>query len=379
MAVFGVDAAVELLKDYLLPAYRYQANDQSDILLAQFERDSQSVEGRQIVMALRFGRSGGTGNRADTVDDTGLPTANARKGKQAKWETKNLVGVMHLTDKLMKAAKTSAGAFANLLQAETEALSTDTKDMMSRQVYGDGTGKLATITAAAWAANVLTLTVDDVRYFAEGMFLDVIDLSAAPDAPLANGTGLEVTLVDDVANQVQLTAAVDISAAIQVANDYLVQSGNLNLELTGLASVFTLDSSLYGIDRSLNKWLNPNQIAVNAAISEVLIQKGIDKAWRRAGNRINLLSTDDGTARAYQNLLSAQKQIVNSLELKGGWKALAYVSRDGEVPLTVGKYAPAGKIRLLSSENWKLYQMEDWDWLDQSGSIFRPVGLGYKA
>lgn len=379
MPDYGIEAAVELLKEYLLPAYRNQTNNEADVLLAQFERDSQSVEGYDIVMALRHGRSGGVGNRLDTVDEAGLPKANPRKGKKAKWQTKNLVGVMEITDKLMKAARSNQGAFANLLQADIEALTTDAKDTLSRQVYTDGTGKLATITAVAWAAGVLTLTLDDIRFFAEGMYLDVIDASAAPDAVLANGSQLEITGVDDTTSQITVTAAVDISAAIQANADYVVQAGNLNMEMTGMGAVFTPNTTIYGIDRATNKWLNPNSIAINGTIREDAIQAGIDKSWRRTGAKINLASTDDGTARGYQVLLTAQKQIVNTLDLKGGFKALAYVSRDGEIPLTVGKYAPAGKIRLLSSENWKMYELDDWDWLSKGGSMFRPVGLGYRA
>lgn len=37
------------------------------------------------------------------------------------------------------------------------------------------------------------------------------------------------------------------------------------------------------------------------------------------------------------------------------------------------KYAPNGKLRALSRKNWKMYEMDDWNWLDEDGAVLSRV------
>ena len=162
MAFNNMQAAQEALKLFYLPGLKEQLNLANPIL-AMIERDTESVVGSEIRMALRHGRSGGIGNRAD---DGLLPIPNARKTKQAKWETKNIFARIHISDKTMRASR-GGGGFASLLEADLKDAETDAKDSMARQVFGDGTGKLL-----KFAANTTknTLTVDSTQYVAEGQY-----------------------------------------------------------------------------------------------------------------------------------------------------------------------------------------------------------------
>jgi len=372
VAILDMAAANEALKKFYLPALRYQYNEQADPLLTQLERDSEHVEGEKIVMALRYGRSGGAGFRSDSDD---LPTPNSRKTKKAEWETKNMFARMQISDKVIEAARTSVGAFANLLEQEMEDLMEDAKDLLSMAVYGDGTGKIAVITAASWAANVLTLTVgaDYIRFFSEGRLYDVIDASATPDAVLANGSRLECISVDETNNQIKLTSTTDISPSIEANADYLVHSGDLNMEVTGLDAVFAQSGNIYGLDRATYPFLKAITIAINGTLGELDIQMGIDRAETRAGAETNFLIGSMGVRRSYQMVISAQKQLVNSLELKGGWSALAYRGGKGDIPIIGAKYAPAQKLRGLDTRNWKVYEIGDWNWMEKDGAILSRV------
>lgn len=360
MALTNIAAVADALKSFYLEGLRYQLNSAADPLLAQIERDSESVVGTEIVMALRYGRSGGVGNRADDGD---LPTPNSRKTKQAKWQTKNLFARIQLTDKIIEASKSSRGAFANLLEQDLEDALTDAKDNLSRQVYGDGKGVLASCTDAV---NVATITVDTVQYLAEGM---LVDIASSTGVAITNGTGREITAVDEVAKTFTVSGTADLSPS----SSKVYVSGNYNLELTGLAAIFTTNNTIYGIDRSANKWFNPGSQAINGEISEVAIQQAIDDAERKAGGNINYLACSYGVRRAYQNLLTAQKQIINSIDLKGGWKALSYTGGKGQIPIMAGKYAPVQKLRALDLSNWKMYEMNDWTWLDRDGAVLSRV------
>jgi hypothetical protein len=353
MTVLNMSAASEALKLFYLSGLQYQLNN-STPLLSVLERDSQSVSGSQIVMALRYGRQGGIGNRADDGD---LPTPNSRKTKQAKWETKNIFARIQISDKTMRASRSSQGAFVSLLEADLEDAMTDAKDNLSRQVFGDGNGKMATCTAQS---SVNTLTLDTVQFFAEGMLIDI----CASDGTVKTA-GRQITVVDEDNKQI----TIDGAAVTTLNTDIITISGNYGLELTGLAGVFTADSTLYGIDRSTNKWLNPTLVNVNGEISEVELQKGEDEADRKAGGKIGFYASSYGVRRAYQNLLVATKQIVNVMDLEGGFKVLSYNGK----PFTTDKYAPSGTLFGLDLSTWRQYEMMDWDWLNEDGAVLSRV------
>lgn len=343
------------LKYWYLDGLRYQLNEAASIFLSQLERTQEHVEGYKVKMALSYGVTGGIGNRSDTGT---LPTVNPRKFVQAEWDTQNLFARIQVSDKAIQSSRSARGTFIQALTHELEKAEKDAKKDLSRQVMGDGTGKLATISAVSSAGNTHTCTLDSAKWFAEGMLIDVYtgDTKDTSEA--------EVTSVDKVNKQI-----VFVAATAPEAEDVIYVAGNKGLEISGVGKVMTADNTLYNINRSTSKWFNPLIKAVNGEISEVKIQEGIDDAEDEVGNIINFLLTSKGVRRAYQNLLTAQKSIVNSLDLKGGFKAISY----NGMPLAADKYVPAGTLYGFSLENWKLYEVADWGWMDEDGNILTRV------
>lgn len=353
--MLSISAVQDALKLFYLDGLRYQLNNANPVL-SVMERDSESVAGDKIVMALRYGRHGGIGNRADDGD---LPTPNSRKTKQAQWDTKNIFAQIQITDKTMRATRSSKGAFASLLEAELEDALTDAKDNLSRQVFGDGSGIMTMCKANT---SVTTLYVDSVQYLAEGMLIDIIDVSAGT----AVAQEREVTAVDDVNNTITISGA----AVTTTTDEAIVIAGSYGLELTGFEAVFTPNNTIYNINRANNKWFNPVVIDANGGeISEILLQKGTDETERKAGGNVNFYATSYGVRRAYQNLLLATKQIIQPLKLVGGWETLSYNGK----PFTADKYARAGKIYGLDLNTWRKYQLMDFDWLSEDGAILSRV------
>ena len=346
--------AQEALKLFYLPSVQYQLNTANPVL-SMIERDKQSVVGSEIRMALRYGRSGGVGNRADDGD---LPTPNSRKTKQAKWDTKNIFARIAITDKTMKSSRSKEGAFISLLEADLDDAMADAKDNMARQVFGDGTG-IMTKTKANGTATT-TLLVDSVQYMAEGQLVDVLDASGN-----AKATNREVIVVDDVANSITISGAGITTAA----TDIVTIAGNYGQELTGFGAVFKQNNTLYGIDRSVNKWFNPTTHALNGEISEVAIQKQIDDVDRKAGGKTNFLLSSYGVRRAYQELQLANKRITDVMKLEGGFDAISY----NGIPFVVEKYAKAGTLNGLDLSTWRLYHIEDWNWLEEDGAVLHRV------
>jgi hypothetical protein len=351
MAWLNMSAASEALKINYLPALRYQLNTANPIL-SVIDRNSESVVGSEIRMALRYGRQGGVGNRAE---DGVLPTPNSRKTKQASFQTKNIFARIQVSDKTMKASRSRDGAFVSLLEAELEDAQTDAKDMMARQCFGNGKGNLATTTAVTSA----TVGVSSTQFLYEGMLVDIFS-----NTDVNKYTGLEITVVDDVANTVTLSQVVTT-----LSTDYITASGNLNQELTGFGAVFTADNTIYNINRATNKWFNPTLKSAMGAISEVGIQQLIDDVDRKAGGKTNFLVSSYGVRRAYQDLLLATKRTTDVMKLKGGYETLTF----NGMPFTVDKYSPAGTLYGLDLTTWNLYHIEDWDWISEDGAVLHRV------
>ncbi len=352
----NMEKVQEALKTFYLPGLQYQLNEKEGAFYAQIEKSSKEVVGKDILMALRYGKNGGVGNRAD---DGLLPEPSSRSTKQARWETKNVFARIAMSDKVMKASRNDRGAFANLLETELEDAQTDAKDNFARQLFGDGKGVMAVVSTTAGAGN--DIAVNDTKFFGEGQRIDILESDGE--------TAVAESRIIDIVDHDNLTIRISGTAVAVTEDDIIVTSGNYGSELTGLGNIFTLDSTLYGIDRTEHKWLNPNVINVDGLISELDIQEGVDKSEIYAGSDINFMLTSYGVRRAYQKMMLEYKNHVNTLELKGGWKALDY----NGIPLVADKYCDAGTIFQLDKENWKLYQMGDWDWLDKDGSIFSRV------
>jgi hypothetical protein len=342
---------VNALKYFYLDGLRYQLNEGASPFLSQLEKTSEGVVGSKIIMALSYGVTGGIGNRADNGT---LPTVNPRKFVQAEWETKNMFARIQVTDKAIEASKSSRGGFVQILTHDMEAAERDAKRDVSRQVMGDGTGLLATVTNVSSDGTTHTVTVDSAKWFAEGMLIDCYT-STTKDTSEA-----EITLVDKDNSQIKFVAT-----TAPEAGDLIYLAGNKGLELTGVGAVMTADSTIYGLDRNTYKFFNPTVKAVNGEISEVKIQEGIDEAEDECGNTIDLLLCGKAVRRSCFNLLTAQKVQIQPLDLKGGFKAISFSG----LPLTADKYVPKQTLFALSQKNWKLYEMDDWNWIDRDGAI----------
>lgn len=382
-----ISMMTDAYKNFFLPGLRDQMDYGASAFLAQLDRNTEDVVGKNIKLVMAYGRVGGIG----AITEAGaFPTANPRKVKEVTWETKDLAAVFQISDKAIKASKSSTGAFANMLQKQFEDCENDARIYIGRSVLGDGTGKLGIIHSAAWteATKTLTLTMTSAYpmvYVSEGMVVDIIDASATPDAALAGGASCEVIAVDDDLKTVVvkglLADLTDISATVQADNDYLVAAGSLGLELTGLAAVFDNNATLYGLSRTTYPWLKVPTNTNVGIINDMAIQALIDKAESRSGSTINYMQCAMDVRRAYIDYKAVLRQTVNSLEIKGGFEAMAYVNGGKKIPIVGDKYLPDGVLDGMDTRDWALYHMGDWSWRDDDGAVLSRVAgkAGWEA
>ena len=159
-----------VLKSYYLDAVAQELDMKANPLLAAIGRTASDVWGKDIKKPVVYGVHGGVG--AGKEDGT-LPTAADMGYAQLTATLKNLYGQIEISDKALRASQSSEGAFVDLLGVEMEGLVKGASFNLGRMLFGDGSGKLATISEASSGV----YTVDTVRNLAIGQVVDVYNTS----------------------------------------------------------------------------------------------------------------------------------------------------------------------------------------------------------
>lgn len=347
-----IATVADAFKTFYKPVIIDQMNAKVNPFFAQVDKNSEEVFGSTIKMAMRYGVNGGVGNRAEDGD---LPNPNNRKYKQAEYETKNLFGTLRITEKSIRASASSAGAFTKLLETELDGLVTDAKINFGRQLFGNGTGKLATLSAAT---DENTIGVDSVQYLIEGQVIDILS-----SAGVVKVEAREITSVD----RANKTITINGDVVTVLNTDIIAISGSYGLELTGLGQIFATTGEIYGLDRATYKWLIPTIISNVGIISDIKIKKGFHQADIIADSAPNFILTSHGVERSYYEYLETTKRNINTMTLNGGYTALNFDNK----PLVADKFCTAGDMFLLNMADFVLHQMGEWDFLDRDGSIFK--------
>ena len=337
-----------VLKSYYLEAITEQLNLSANPLLAAIERTTSDVWGKDVKKPVVYGVRGGIGAGKE---DGNLPTASDGGYAQLTATLKNLYGQIEITDKALRASQSNEGAFIDLLGTELDGLVRSASFNLGRMLYGDGSGLLATVSAATNGV----YTVDSVRNLAVGQVLDIINAEGTTVA-----FGRTVTGVDRAENTITLSGS-----NLSIAECKLYVQGSKGLELTGLGAIFSDSETLYGLDRATHGWLKPHTVENVGTLTENAIQKAIDMVEANGGGRVNFIVCSWGVRRALFELL-ADKRSMESVELTGGFKAMSY----NGIPVVADRFCPEKTMYLLNTDDFRLHQLCDWQWLEaESGRV----------
>jgi len=342
--------ADKVLKSYYLDAVSDQLNKAANPLLARIKQTTADVWGRDVRKAVRIGFNGGIGAGTESG---ALPTAGGNHYAQFVSSLKNLYGTIEISDKAIRASQNNEGAFVNILNDEMAELVKCSSFNFGRMLFGDGSGKLATVESAADGK----FTVDSTQNLAEGMIVDIVT-----DADTV-ATGKMIQAINRDENSIVLDG-VETAAT----GAYLVMQGSKDLELTGLKAIFDAPQ-LYGIYRSENPWLNPYTAGDVGELTEMKLQKAIDIAEERSGGKINFIVVSPGVRRAFAETLSKYRQI-DTLDLEGGFRALSF----NGIPVVADRFCPKNTVYLLNTDDFCLHQLCDWQWLEgEDGKILKQI------
>lgn len=360
------------LKHFYLPGMEEQKNN-ARVLLANLERNEKDVSGDYAFVPILLGRNWGIGMRANRSP---LPDAGYQRGARTQIPMKYAFGQLIVTLHAMTATRNSQGSYDTVLDVETEGLMEDLPKDINRQLFLDGTGRIGQQTGAV-AGNVITLgnttilaplnAAERAKYFEVGMRIDTI--TNATGAVV--NAGLVVSSVNEAADTVTFT-----TAPSSATTDFLVISGNYNLEVGGLLALVSATGTYQGINRATagNERWQANVISGTGDITEDLLQQ-VDTACEKAsGMTPNMIIGSFAARDKYASILQQGRRFVNTLEYKGGFKGPEFNGR----ALVPDPECPLGHLYFLNTKYISLYQQAGLQFMDQDGAVLSRKS-GYAA
>lgn len=329
------------------------------------EGTSSEVGGKYVTFPLKVRRNHGIGYRNELE---ALQAAGQQGWQNVRVPLRYGYGRTHMSGQTMKLAEKNYQAFSSAMTEEMEGLKTDLAKDTNRILWGNQTGRIATLDAGV-TVNTFTVT-QGFKYLEIGMVVDVMDASALP-AALA--TGVTIDALDKSTQEV----TVDGAAFTTSAGDFIVRTGNYGREPHGLESLVTDSSAaLFNLSSTTEPlWQSEVETAVGA-LSEGAMTSMCD-TLRENGGRPTVIFSDLGSRRAYLNLLTTQRRFTNTQTFEGGHKGVAF-AYDDDIPVVTDVDATAGAMYFLREDDFKIYRESDWEWEDTDGALWKWV-TGYDA
>lgn len=360
-----------LKEDYEGPV-RKVINDEV-VALAQFEKNTRDLVGRRAIIPLHVSRNTGVGSR---LENEVLPEAGNQGSVDQIVSLRSHYGRVRLTRQVISRMAKDRGAFVRAIRFEMDNLRSDCVRDQNRQLWNTAAdGRLAQCgTTSASTTVVLASTTPEQMLvnIAEGMRID-IGTSANPQAVAANR---RVTAVDFTNKTITIDgAAVTTSSSHYVFRQGNGGSGSSQRELTPIP-VAVDDSGDYFSVSPTTYWqwaaIVESNSGTNRPLSENLVTKAVMRSQNRSGVKdAHTLYAEDGVYRAAVNAMQARHRIVNTLDLKAGHKAVAYVVGGREMPLVAERDAPPNKLFGIHHGSFTEYVGEDWQWEDLDGNVLQ--------
>lgn len=353
----GLDltALDKVLKEVYVPAVREQMQKEV-ILLSQVQRTSENItgEGKYAVIALMLGYNEGIGARGDNED---LPEPKSVRYDKILIPIRTTYGRIYVTGKAIRQTRTDAGAFVRAIDSEMKNMIIGLKRDINRQLYGDGSGRLATVVGTQ--NGVTTIRVSSVQYFRIGMSIDIHE-----STPIL---GREVIGVDKVNSTITISGS-----AVNVTNNTVItRSGALNKEMFGLENIVNNNNWLLN-PANVPEWASGVfSLPANYTSQQMLdtLQSAYSFCEENGEETPNLAITTYAIRDRYASALTTLRRLVNVKTLEFGFKGVEF----NDLTIVPDNQCPAGVLYMLNTRRLLISTASDFDWADEDGKILDKV------
>jgi hypothetical protein len=328
--------------------------------------------GKEVIFDTHIGRNQGIGARGVREK---LPVAGAQKYKQAHLYLTNLYGSIEVDGQLFEQASEDYQSFINVVDNEIKGLRKDLANDLNRQVYGDGSGKLAVVTAVVGQ----TITVDTDHFLQVGMTLDIADPVTGVKQQTGAASSLEITDINETTNEITVTGTLGANIAY---GDILVRSSNgvnsFGKEWTGLGAIVKASGTLHDIDPASYPVWKATEVALGTpgvstgTLTELALINLVQKVDKQGGD-VDVMLASPGVFNAYWDLLQGLRQFTNGATLEGGQRAFSFDAVGKPIKFVSDYAAPPNTLYALSSKEIVVNRKKDWSWMDRDGSMWSRV------
>ena len=342
-----------VLKEYYLPAWDNQIGVTPSAFMAEIEKVTLEG-GKEIYAAAEIGLSGGFGFGSEGTDNA--PKAGNQQFNNFIIPIRDMYCTIELSDKAIKLSE--GNSLVNAFDTEVRSAYNAAEWNVGRALFGDGTGKLATVSVSGTKG-----TVDSVTRLKEGLIVDIYDTDnekadTARIIAINRGTK-EVTFSKSVSG---------------VSTGYLVVQNSKDVELTGLGAIISETGSIYGKDRATYPFLIPTvQECGNVGVTDIEIDHALRIAKREKNGNVNMLLCGDAAYDAYVKYLRETNQRNdNDITLEGGFKAIKHSFGSTDVAVVNEGFVPDNEIWGVNTKDFAFHKTE-WDFVSKDGSAFERI------
>lgn len=329
--------------------------------------------GNEFRIPLKAQRNNAVGFRSENET---LPAPGASKYTYLQEPMRYSYAAFNITGQLLKASESNEGAFRSAFKAEMEDTTLALKLDVNRAAHGDGSGKIATISADE-AAEQTVLSVDTTINFRGGEVIDIVNAAGTVLSPAHTVTAVDrVNLTITVEPKIVAEAKKTTSFLVRASSDSTIEVPNnsQNKEIQGLESIVASSGTLHGINPTTYSWWKSFVKGEVGAISDSVLHLAKDEVGFEQGidtdNGLDFaLVTTRGIRRRYANTLTSLKRFndAESVKLRGGYSALMF----DENPIFIDDQCKVGTVYGLALNRLFWSQMSDWSWLEEDGNVLK--------
>lgn len=314
-----------MLKDYYQETQQDAPMEVAVKMWDEIYKNTSDVDGIAVKAIAKVRRNLGIQTSAFT--DSNEPSSGNRGYERATIQPRFIKAKGLFDQQLALMSKTDTGAFVKELVAITEDLDESVRLNLARQVFGDGSGKLAELTADVSLGAGVTIYVHTTQYLEVGMPIAIYN---------AAGTYVEATTIDAVdpeGNNITADITNNIQSLYYLTLGESASITSKDTEFTGLNSAIAKDNTYFGISRANFPVWRGSVLGVGsgvanrpARIAEANIAKTINGIMKRSrkidadGNMsaYDFVLTDFEAYTKYWTSLTGDRRYMDNAEYKTG-------------------------------------------------------------
>ncbi|MBQ4557561.1 MAG: phage major capsid protein [Clostridia bacterium] len=348
-----------ILKDKYQPALTNQINTEPSPFLEKIKKVT--LQNNTIKCAAPIGINGGFGFGAEGV---GTPKAGAQRYVRFEIDAVDMYVDLQISNKTVELASSNASSMINALDSEIKGSYAAAKWNISRALFGDGSGKLATVSAAEASGVNTVLTLDSVKCVIEGLSIDLYD----GDSLTATNAGHRIISVDRAGKKILVEGSLTLSG-----EGFITVQGSYNRELCGLGAIFGDGETLYGINKSDNPWICPTVIDAGGDITDLILYRGVKEAKDYKGANIDLLMMGDNAFLAYQDYIHTNNvTVTDKYHFVGGAVGYKILVGSNEVVIVNERFVPDNEVWGVDTSAFYL-EATPWNFMEKDGGVFVPM------